>query len=96
MSQPTWELAPDWQRESAISGVEAHLKEVLPPSASHEAWLSEKQATGWKYGPVKDADAKEHPCMVPFDELPLNQQLKDYLFAAVVGAFRAAQPDLAG
>lgn len=43
---------------------------------------------GWKYGPIKDADKKEHPCMVPFADLPAAQQAKDYIFRAVVHALR--------
>ena len=91
-SQPTWEEAPQWQRESAINGVHFHLKahangQKPPASASHDSWLAEKEAAGWKYGPVKDPEKKEHPCFVPYGELPLEQRMKDYLFAAVVAAF---------
>lgn len=84
-SQPTWEQAPNWQRDSAINGVRFHLENPnASPSHSHESWLAEKAATGWKYGPVKDPEAKEHPCFVPYDELPVEQRAKDYLFRAVV------------
>ncbi len=80
-----WEQAPEWQRESAIKGVQFHLDNPnASPSASHEAWLAEKEATGWKYGPVKDADKKEHPCFVPYDLLPREQQAKDHLFKGIV------------
>ena len=37
-------------------------------------------------GPVKDPEKKEHPCFLPYDELPLSQRIKDYLFTAVVEA----------
>lgn len=95
LSQPRWNDAPDWQRASALSGVEFHLAahakgETPAPSASHDSWLAEKRAAGWKYGPVKDADKKEHPCVVSYDELPLEQRLKDYLFGSVVAAFARA------
>lgn len=84
-SQPAWEQAPNWQRDSAINGVRFHLDNPnASPSHSHESWLAEKAATGWKYGPVKDPEAKEHPCFVPYDELPVEQRAKDYLFRAVV------------
>lgn len=43
-------------------------------------------ADGWEYGPVKDPEAKEHPCLVPFSDLPREQQAKDFLFRAVVRA----------
>ena len=25
---------------------------------------------GWKYGPVRDDDKKETPCLVPYEDLP--------------------------
>ena len=59
------------------------------PSHSHEEWLKEKAATGWKYGPVKDLAKKEHPCFVPYDELPPEQKAKNALFVGVVNALRA-------
>jgi hypothetical protein len=84
-SQPAWEDAPEWQRTSAIKGVEFTLANPeAGPSASHESWLAEKAADGWKYGPVKNPETKEHPCFVPYDELPVEQKAKDYLFQAVV------------
>ena len=86
-SQPTWETAPEWQQESAVKGVEFCLANPeAPPSANHECWLDQKLADGWVYGPVKDAEAKTHPCIVPYDELPREQQAKDHLFKAVVAA----------
>lgn len=96
MSQPSWEEAPDWQKKSAINGVLFHMNTLTMgstpmPSASHESWLKEKQADGWKYGKVKDPEKKEHPCFVPFDELPVEQKLKDYIFCSVVKAFYEAE-----
>ena len=86
-SQPAWADAPEWQRTSAVNGVRFHLANPdAAPSHSHEEWLKEKEATGWKYGPVKDPDKKEHPCFVPYDQLPAEQQAKDALFIAVVKA----------
>lgn len=84
-SQPAWNEAPDWQRQSAINGVGFHIDNPnAGPEASHESWLKQKIDTGWKHGAVKDAEKKEHPCIVPFAELPVQQQTKDYLFRAVV------------
>ena len=86
-SQPSWEDAPQWQRESATKGVEFCLANPdAPPSANHESWLKVKEAEGWKYGPVKDAETKEHPCYVPYEQLPVDQQKKDALFKAIVAA----------
>jgi hypothetical protein len=91
-SQPSWEDAPEWQKSSALNGVHFHLEHLRKgndpsPSASHDSWLAQKRKEGWKYGQVKDADKKEHPCFVPYEELPTSQKAKDYLFAAIVKAF---------
>ncbi len=88
-SQLPWEDAPGWQRDSALKGVEFHVENPgSDGSASHESWLREKEAAGWVYGPVKDEGKKEHPCMVGYLELPLEQRVKDHLFSGVVDALR--------
>lgn len=88
-SQESWEKAPEWQRDSAIEGMRAHFANPnMTARDSHIAWCEHKFAEGWRYGPVKDADAKEHPCMVPYRELPKEQRLKDHLFKAVADAVR--------
>ena len=86
-SQDPWDLAPDWQRKSAVSGVRAVLDGTAQtPEQQHEAWMAEKRAGGWTLGDVKDAEAKTHPCLVPYDQLPVEQRLKDVLFGAIVRA----------
>lgn len=85
-SQPSWEDAPDWQRDSALKGVDLHLSDDLPPEASHDSWMAQKVAEGWVYGLVKDPERKTHPCMVPFNQLPPEQQAKDFIFRAIVHA----------
>ena len=88
-SQPSWDKAPEWQKQSAINGVRFHMEnETASPSASHESWMKEKLAAGWKWGAVKDPEKKEHPCMLPYDQLPAEQRSKDFIFSAVVRGFR--------
>lgn len=86
-SQPKWDDAPEWQKQSAMAGVKAHIDNpYLTPEQSHEKWLEHKKAEGWTWGEVKDEQKKEHPCFRPYKELPTEQQVKDYLFRAVVHA----------
>jgi hypothetical protein len=88
LSQPKWEDAPDWQKQSAINGVNYHLNNPnSKPEDSHNNWMKQKLEEGWKYGEIKDVEKKEHPCMVPYEELDLNQKAKDSLFIAVVRSF---------
>lgn len=82
-SQVAWEDAPTWQKLSACIGVDFHLDNVATPEQSHDAWMAQKADDGWKYGPVKDAEKKEHPCFVKYSELPQEQRIKDHLFKAV-------------
>jgi RyR domain len=88
-SQTSWENAPEWQRTSAVNGVRGVLA-GNNPEQSHESWLAEKAATGWKYGPVKDPEKKEHPCFLPYAELPAAQRAKDHVFTGVVRAMAEA------
>ena len=93
MSQPVWVDAPAWQRESAVNGVLFHQANPdAGDSASHDSWMAEKVAAGWVYGEVKDPDAKPptHHCIVPFEDLPPEQQAKDRLFRAIVHALSDA------
>lgn len=96
MSQPSWDDAPEWQRQSAIAGIQFHID--MPDAGdngSHEAWMTHKLIDGWQYGPVKDAEKKEHPCLVPFEMLPPEQQFKDKLFRLVAHGFISLLPEIA-
>lgn len=80
-SQVPWSDAEQWQRDSAIDGVKAIMEgRVKGPGDSHRQWMEHKKSQGWKHGPVKDPDKKEHPDLVPFEELPPVAQLKDHIF----------------
>jgi hypothetical protein len=101
-SQPVWEDAPDWQKNSAIDGVKFHLANPdAKASASHDNWMKDKLEAGWEWGEIKDPNSKPptHPCIVPFEDLPNVQQIKDKLFRATVHAivypepFEPKQPD---
>ncbi len=89
LSQEPWDNCPTWQQESALQGVDGVFAGA-GPEKSHENWLEHKRAEGWTYGPVKDPEKKEHPCFVPYSELPDDQRMKDQLFVTTVHAMAAA------
>lgn len=80
---PEWGAAPQWQRESAIEGVQAAI-DWQTPQQLHESWCEFKVKDGWVYGEAKDATAKTHPCLLPYSALPAEQIRKDLIFAAIV------------
>lgn len=90
-SQPAWDDAPQWQTDSARNGVQFHLDYPhAGPVGSHDNWMKGKLAEGWVYGETKDTEAKTHHCLVPYEELPLEQRMKDSIFVATFKAFRNA------
>ena len=45
--------------------------------------MAQKERDGWVHGPVKDADAKTHPMMIPYEDLPDFEKRKDVLVRAI-------------
>lgn len=90
-TQKSWEDAADWQRDSAVKGVEYRMENRdADPSEQHEAWKDDKVKAGWVYGEVKDEVAKTHPCIIGYDDLPIDQRMKDYIFGSIVLGFITA------
>lgn len=88
-SQVAWEDAPENIRQSAIAGVQI-AADGATPEQQHDSWCAFKRADGWTYGHTKDADAKTHPCLVPYADLPTEQKAKDAIYIGVVRAFMSA------
>jgi RyR domain len=44
---------------------------------SHDVWARQRLAEGWRYGPRRDDGRKEHPCLVPYEELPESEKQYD-------------------
>jgi hypothetical protein len=83
-SQP-WNCELYEIRKSVIEGVQ-HVRRGATPRQLHESWLAFKREHGWVYGAEKDPEAKTHPCLVPYDDLPQEQRDKDQLFLLIVTA----------
>ena len=52
----------------------------------HEVWASGRIAAGWKYGPVRDEIKKEHPCLIPYEDL--SEEEKDYDRATAISTIK--------
>jgi hypothetical protein len=80
-----WDEIGHEMRVSATTGVVTAMSGATPEQL-HQSWCDFKIANGWFYGPVKDEVMKTHPCLVPYEDLPPGQQIKDHLFSAIVKA----------
>lgn len=84
-TQKPWADAAEWQRASAREGVAFALANPnATPEDQHNAWVDAKLGAGWVYGETKDPEAKTHPCIRPYGELPFEQRVKDHVFRAIV------------
>jgi hypothetical protein len=51
------------------------LTELLARNA-HDVWARQRLADGWRHGPQRDDARKEHPSLVPYEEL--SESEKEY------------------
>jgi len=54
----------------------APLTEALARNV-HEVWAATRIAQGWRYGPERNDARKEHPCLIPYEELPETERTYD-------------------
>ena len=84
-SQVPFDEAPKIIQQSVIDGVKGVLENSeITPEQSHDNWVYYKSEEGWEYGETKDIEAKLHPNLVPFNDLPETEQLKDKMFIDTV------------
>lgn len=62
------------------SGIElsrelAELTETMARNV-HEVWAAGRMAAGWTHGPARNDELRQHPCLVPYDEL--SEAERDY------------------
>lgn len=48
---------------------------------THELWSAQRLAQGWTYGARRDDAQKQHPCLVPYDQLPESEKEFDRITA---------------
>ncbi len=44
---------------------------------THEVWSQSRINDGWRYGAARNDEAKEHPCLIPYEELPESEKEYD-------------------
>ncbi len=43
----------------------------------HEVWAQNRMEQGWTYGVERSDSLKQHPCLIPYDELPDEEKAYD-------------------
>ena len=49
----------------------------LMANNTHEVWAQQRMAEGWTYGEKRNDERKEHPCLIPYGDLPENEKEYD-------------------
>ena len=62
----------DCEIPADLLGLVEQLAEV-----THNAWARQRQEDGWRYGPQRDDRKKEHPGLVPYQDLPESEKEYD-------------------
>ena len=52
------------------------LSELLSKN-THEVWSAGRIKDGWSYGECRDDGKKQHPCLVPYEELTEEEKQYD-------------------
>lgn len=78
-----WNMQQHFQRISSFKSVTFRLLNPNSnPSEQHNNWMTRMISDGWSKG-IKDESRKTHPNLVPYEELPRIQEVKDRVFKAI-------------
>lgn len=63
--------------------VEESLKDLIELLArnNHDNWAKQRIDEGWTAGSRRDDEKKEHPCLVPYEDLPETEKNYDRVSA---------------
>jgi RyR domain len=64
----------------------------------HDTWVRLRVSEGWTLGPTRNDERKEHPCLIPYEQLPeaekeLDRQMTRATLSTLVAlGFEIARP----
>jgi hypothetical protein len=86
---PDWDVAEEWMRQSSRAMVERLVAGTLDVEAEHDAWMRERLAAGWTWGPERNDTAKKNPLLRPWRELTEGQRGATHAQVSVVRGLAA-------
>ena len=64
-------------RKSAFPTAAAPTGRSARRNATEKVWAATRIAQGWRFGPERNDARKEHPCLIPYEELPEEERTYD-------------------
>jgi hypothetical protein len=83
----TWEEIREEERQGLIKAVASMIVNPQLPETSHEQWCLAREKEGWTKDVRYDYNRKTHPNLIPYDQLPLEEQFKDHMFMGIASIF---------
>ena len=83
----SWEEIREEERSGLIKAVAGMITNPQLPETSHEQWCLAREKDGWTKDIKYDYNRKTHPNLVPYDQLPIEEQFKDQLFMGLASIF---------
>lgn len=71
-----YEPKPIDTSEVTLPSALEELVELLAENA-HDHWATQRITDGWTYGSVRSDEPKQHPCLIPYAELPESEKVYD-------------------
>ena len=86
-TQPVWDEVSESHKDVIINSVLKILSgEINSKEESHFNFVMNKEAQGWKFG-IYSKENKTNPRLLPFEELRIEDQVKETLFFETVKSF---------
>lgn len=70
-----FDALPQWRKDLVIGEVRM-IREGRSHAEVHQAWADQLREQGWRWGIYRDVQLKQHPNLVPYDQLPVAEQAK--------------------
>lgn len=70
-----FDALPQWRKNLVIGEVRL-IRERKSPAEVHQVWVDRLKEEGWRWGIYRDVQLKQHPNLVPYDQLPVSEQAK--------------------
>ncbi|MGD9786204.1 MAG: RyR domain-containing protein [Hyphomicrobiaceae bacterium] len=72
----TYEPKPLDTTTVKLAPAQRQLVDALARNA-HEVWAAKRVADGWVWGERRDDANKQHPCLIPYEQLPDSEKAYD-------------------
>lgn len=83
---PDWELLTAAEQDMKAAHTRQMRREKVTARKAHESWMALRLSEGWTWGPVTDKARKVHSALCPFEEIPVEEVIKDVLYERLLAA----------